>query len=194
MSIIIIGKVLSFPSLLKILKSLKKKQSNISVNVLGWKKSSGDGYSFHIIRNSKYYYREKKVRLLLYNGHYTAIKSLSRLLSSSNSKDGHMQHFCDNCFGGFKSEKTRDDHFNYCVNNKAVKIVMPKIDSTIKFTKGWLQLKVPFAIYADFESILKACNSREGDPDYSYTRKINKHMPLDFLLIANLLMVMLIIH
>ena len=34
--------------------------------------------------------------------HYTAIKSLSRLLSSSNSKHKRKQYFCTNCLQGFK--------------------------------------------------------------------------------------------
>ena len=33
--------------------------------------------------------------------HYTAIKSLSRLLSSKNSNTKHKQHFCMNCLQGF---------------------------------------------------------------------------------------------
>ena len=40
--------------------------------------------------------------------HYTAIKSLSRLLSSKNSNTKHKQHFCMNCLQGFMQESSRD--------------------------------------------------------------------------------------
>ena len=45
--------------------------------------------------------------------HYTAVKSLSRLLRSNNSKHKVKQHFCMNCLQGFNSEKTRDEHYVY---------------------------------------------------------------------------------
>ena len=44
--------------------------------------------------------------------HYTAIKSLSRLLSRSirNSKHHGKQYFCTNCLQSFTSESSRDKH------------------------------------------------------------------------------------
>ena len=42
--------------------------------------------------------------------HYTAIKSLSRLLSSKNSDTKRKQHFSMNCLQGFTQESTRDQH------------------------------------------------------------------------------------
>ena len=42
--------------------------------------------------------------------HYTAIKSLSRLLSGKNSNTKHKQHFCMNCLQGFTQESRRDQH------------------------------------------------------------------------------------
>ena len=80
--------------------------------------------------------------------HYTAIKTLSRLLGSSNSKDGHKQHFCLNCLQGFHSEESRDIHFEYCKDNKEVRIEMPKESSFVEFHDGQNQLKVPFTMYA----------------------------------------------
>ena len=42
--------------------------------------------------------------------HYTANKSLSRLLSSKNSNTKRKQHFCMNCLQGFMQELSRDQH------------------------------------------------------------------------------------
>ena len=76
------------------------------------------------------------------------------MLGSSNSKNGHEQHFCISCLQGFHSEKSRDEHFEYCKYKDAVKIVMPEKGSKIRFTDGEKQFKVPFIMYADFESSL----------------------------------------
>ena len=87
--------------------------------------------------------------------HYTAIKSLSRLLSGKNSNTKHKQHFCMNCLQGFTQESRRDQHRVYCEDNKSVRVEMPKQGSTIEFKDGQNQFKVPFIMYADFESILE---------------------------------------
>ena len=54
----------------------------------------------------------REINLLLISeygiNHYTAIKSLSRLLSSKNSNTKRKQHFCMNCLQGFTQESSRD--------------------------------------------------------------------------------------
>ena len=87
--------------------------------------------------------------------HYTAIKSLSRLLKSSNTKHKCKQHFCMNCLQGFTQESSRDQHQVYCEDNESVRVEMPKQGSTVEFKDGQNQFKVPFIMYTDFESILE---------------------------------------
>ena len=91
------------------------------------------------------------------NRHYTAVKSLSRLLSSENSKGRKgAYHFCMNCLNGFRTESARDKQYNYCLNHGEVNVKMPtEKDKWLKFHDGQCQFKVPFMLYADFESILK---------------------------------------
>ena len=65
----------------------------------------------------------------------------------------------------------------------AVKVVMPKIGSKVKFCDGNNQFKVPFTIYADFESALIPVEDNEVDDrvdDRSFTKKINQHIPTGF--------------
>ena len=107
--------------------------------------------------------------------HYTAIKSLSRLLSSSNSKHKHKQYFCNNCLQGFTLELSRDEHHCCCINNKTVRVGMPSKGSTVEFYDGQNQFKVPFMMYADFESILIPIKG--PDPNQPYTTKVNQHIP-----------------
>ena len=115
---------------------------------------------------------EHIINLMLITGnnrkHYVAIKSLSRLLSSQNTKHKGKEYFCMNCLQGFNEESSRDEHLDYCINNESVKVEMPHK----KF-----QFKVPFIMYADFESILEPIQGPENNPRISSTRGINNHVP-----------------
>ena len=68
--------------------------------------------------------------------HYTAIKSLSRLLASKSSRHKCKQHFCMNCLQGFQLEKSRDEHYSYCIDNEMVRVEMPSEGSTVEFYDG----------------------------------------------------------
>ena len=109
--------------------------------------------------------------------HYVAIKLLSRLLSKQNSKHKEAQYFCMNCLQGFMEERSRDEHVRYCRNNEAVRIEMPTGKPFIKYSNGQYQFKVPFIMYADFESILEPIEGPGNNPRSSSTRGINVHTP-----------------
>ena len=105
--------------------------------------------------------------------HYTVIKSLSRLLKSSNTKHKCKQHFCMTCLQGFTQESSRDKHQVYCEANESVRVKMPKQRSTVEFKDGQNQFRVPFIMYADFESILESMDPVEpGSPSQPYTNNI----------------------
>ena len=58
--------------------------------------------------------------------HYVAIKPLSRLLWSQNTKRKEKEYFCMNCLQGFKEEESsRDEHIGYCKDNESVRIERP---------------------------------------------------------------------
>ena len=120
--------------------------------------------------------------------HYTAIKNISRLLSKLNRKTQHAYHYCMNCLNGFWTESARNKHYEYCSSNGHAKVNMPtEKEKWLKFHDGQYQFKVPFMLYADFESILKPVDERYRDKmntmkaerkgKASYTEKINRHMP-----------------
>ena len=105
--------------------------------------------------------------------HYIAVKSLSRLLSKQNSKHKEAQHYCTNCLNGFESEIIRDEHYEYCRSKDSVRVEMPTKNPIVKYTDGQYQFKVPFVIYADFESILVPVSGAANNPEMSSTRGIN---------------------
>ena len=58
---------------------------------------------------------------------------------------------------------------------------MPKEGSFVEFHDGQNQFKVPFAMYADFEAILKPTgHSMESDLEVSFTKEISQHVPSGF--------------
>ena len=98
------------------------------------------------------------------------------MLSRQNSKHKQSQHFCTNCLQGFSTESTRDKHYDYCRNNEAVRIEIPK-NQVVEYCDGQYQFKVPFVMYADFESILEPIQGATNNPEISSTRGINNHIP-----------------
>ena len=79
---------LEFPVAVNKIDRFEKNNPSVAVNVL----AIGKGKEIYVCRRSKHFNREQAVNLLLLNNkekrHYAAIKSLSRLLGASNSKDG----------------------------------------------------------------------------------------------------------
>ena len=91
---------LEFPVLTKDIGSFEI-NSGVSINVL-----AVEGREIYIHRKSRQVGHEINLLFIHEDGinHYTVIKSLSRLLSSSNSNAKHKQHFCTNCLQGFTRE------------------------------------------------------------------------------------------
>ena len=120
--------------------------------------------------------------------HYTAIKSISRLLKSLIGSQKGAYHFCMNCLNGFRTLPARDKHYDYCSSNGHIKVKVPsEKEKWLKFHDGRYQFKVPFMLNADFKGILKPTDERyrykmnrmktgrKGKA--SYTEKINRHVP-----------------
>ena len=150
-------------------------RNDFSVNVL-----AVEGRDIYIHRKSRRMMGQE-INLLMVSedgiNHYTAIKSLSRLLTSSNTKRKCKQHFCMNCLQGFAQESSRDQHQVYCEDNESVRVEMPKQGSTVEFKDGQNQFKVPFIMYADFESILEPMDHGSSDPTKPYINEVNQHTP-----------------
>ena len=165
---------LEFPVSIKDIRKFETR-NNISVNVL-----AVEGRDIYIHRKGQRVSREINLLMVSEDGiqHYTAIKSFSRLLSSKNSNTKCKQHFCMNCLQGFTQELSRDQNQVYCEDNKSVRVEMPKKGSTVEFKDRQNQLRVPFIMYADFESILEPMDPAEpGSPSQPYTNEVNQHTP-----------------
>ena len=91
--------------------------------------------------------------------HYSTIMNFSRLAQSQTSKDGHKKFFCYRCLHGFTRLDLLSNHQELCQGNEPQREVLPYKDPILKFTNIRRQLKAPFAVYADAETILKTVES-----------------------------------
>ena len=125
--------------------------NQISINLL-----ATEGKEIYICRKGGNYKRAINLMIISESNrkHYIAIKSLSRLLSSKNTYHKGKEYFCKNCLQGFTEEESRDKHIVYCMNNESVKVEMPHKNPIVQYSDGQFQFKVPFIMYADFESML----------------------------------------
>ena len=84
---------LEFPCSIKDIGKFKTR-SNVSVNIF-----AVEGRDIYIHRKGRRMGREINLLMVFEDGinHYTAMKNLSRLLKSSNTKHKRKQHFCMNC-------------------------------------------------------------------------------------------------
>ena len=146
--------------------------NEITINILAF-----EGKQVYICRKGREYNRVANLMLITdhNNKHYVVIKSLRRLLSRQNSKHKESQHFCINCLQGFAEKKSRNEHLVYCWNNEFVQIEMPNRKPVVQYSDGQYQFKVPFMMYADFESILEPIQGASNNPNVSSTRGVNVH-------------------
>ena len=63
----------------------------------------------------------------------------------------------------------------YCGNNETAAVIMPTKNSILKFKHHFKKLLLPFVIYADFECFTIPVNSRQPNPEKSFT-KVTKNM------------------
>ena len=57
---------------------------------------------------------------------------------------------------------------------------MPKEGSILKFKSFFRKMRVPFAVYADFECSTEKLDTTQPNPKQSYTKQYQKHTPSGF--------------
>ena len=171
---------IQYPVSLRGIDRFEHLNPEISITVLGYNEEE----KVYPLKVSKYTGCEHDIVLLLIKdgekSHYCLVKNISALLSSQINNNDHKRYFCLNCFNSFKSPDSLDKHKEYCYNNECVKISMPPPNTFLRFKNFRYSEKAPFAIYADFESLIKPMDNCDPDPNRSYTKKYQKHEPISF--------------
>ena len=165
---------IDFPVPLTHLNIFEAQNLDISVNVFTYEDK--DILPLRITTHSE---RLHHVNLLLLKQgqkcHYCLIKDLDRFLSRTKTHVGRS-YYCPYCLHGFIREQLRNDHLSYCSSHGAQKVVLPQKgqDDILEFKDFGKTLKVPFVIYADFETLNRKMASCVPDPSFSHTTPTTK--------------------
>nr|XP_024218076.1 uncharacterized protein LOC106687159 [Halyomorpha halys] len=169
----------SFPTSINEIKKFEK-VNNISINVYGLDEKE----KIYPLKVCKKELKDHRDLLLVSNGqtsHYVYIKNLERLVMNQIRKYEHKITICKRCFTHFDnrygkqaSEKLEEQKI-YCSDNKPIRVELSKKEASIRFSNVERQSKVPFVIYADFESILVPINESSGS-----TIKYQRLDPISF--------------
>ena len=173
-------KGIRYPVNFRDIDRFESQNPEISITILGYNKDE----RVYPLKISRYTGCEHDITLLLLKdgekSHYCLVKNISALLSSQINSNDHKRYFCLNCFNGFNTPDSLNKHKEYCYNNECVKIVMPQQGTFLRFKNFLHSEKAPFAVYADFESLIKPMDNCNPDPNKSYTKKYQKHEPISF--------------
>ncbi len=123
---------------------------------------------------------QNAINLLLYEGHYCLIQDFNTLMYHITKHEG-KKFFCMKCLHCCSSQKVLDNHIKHC--SETTEIKMPEPGSTVEFKNWSHKLRVPYVIYADFESILKPVEEDVDEDDMdkeSWTVKTQQHVPCGF--------------
>jgi hypothetical protein len=170
---------IKFPTSLNDIDKFESHNVGISINVFGYE---GEVYPLRLSKVCDKVCDSKIVDLLLIANddtqHYCIIKNLSRLLTSQTG--GHTMYYCRRCLNGFREIKSLAKHIEYCKEHDAVKTKLPEPGTMLKFMNYNRSMRVPFIVYADFESFIKPIYTCQPRPDESCTNKYQKHTPSSF--------------
>src|SRR6218665_3268764 len=129
-----------------------ERNNSININVFGYEKMI-----FPIYVSKQQDDRVPVVDLLLIsNGnakHYCLIKNFNRLMPVKTENSHHSVHYCKRCLIGYRDIDSLKKHSVFCSQMEAQRIELP--GTTLSFRNYNRSLRVPFTVYADFESIIK---------------------------------------
>ena len=173
-------KGIRYPVNFRDIDRFESQNPEISITILGYNKDE----RVYPLKISRYTGCEHDITLLLIKdgekSHYCRVKNLSALLQSQINNHKGIRNICLNCFNGFNTPDSLNKHKEYCYNNECVKILIPPPGTYLRFKNFLHSEKAPFAIYADFESLIKPMDNCDPDPNKSYTKKYQKHEPISF--------------
>ena len=173
-------KGIRYPVNFRDIDRFESQNPEISITILGYNKDE----RVYPLKISRYTGCKHDITLLLIKdgekSHYCLVKNLSALLQSQINNHKGIRNICLNCFNGFNTPDSLNKHKEYCYNNECVKILMPPPGTFLRFKNFLHSEKAPFAIYADFESLIKPMDNCDPDPNKSYTKKYQKHEPISF--------------
>jgi hypothetical protein len=148
-----------------------------SVNVYGLGNCGNEKISPHTVYPLRVVDTEQEnhfdLLLITHEGdnHYTFISNFSRLVSTQMTMREHNVFVCKKCFTRFDDQPTRykctgvaalAEHMKICGPHKPIVPLMPSDGATVRFDAWVKTQRLPFVIYADFESYLRKSTETRG--------------------------------
>ena len=160
---------------------------NVSVNVFGYEEN--EVYPLRITEHRARAYHVNLLLLSDYNNstHYCLIRDMSRLLFGM-TKNRNKKFFCNYCLHRFCDNTNADDarqrleaHQVHCSKYGAQKVKLPaENDKWMYFKDYTLCHRVPYTVYADFESFIVPIARCSRNVDSSHSDNVAQHIPASF--------------
>jgi hypothetical protein len=163
---------LTIPVKLKDIDMFEKLNPNYAVNVMGF-----DGTCVYPLRKSEVN-TVHQLNLLLHEEHYGLISNFGRLFNSQIAKHHGARFYCYRYLNSFACKSALENHEECCKNHYMARIGISK--DPVKFKNSYRAMRVPFTIYADYETFNVKINSCQPKLDQGYTQKIMKQVPSSF--------------
>lgn len=180
-----------FPTPLNQIKIFEQR-NNISINVFGLEKYN-KVFPLKVVKQELADHRD----LLLINddsgtSHYVYIKNFEQLVRRQMTKFKKSIVICKRCFTKFDDryqgylgtgktkEEKLEEHLKYCNSKEPTRVELPSKKIYVGFENVEKFLKLPYVIYADFESILEP-SERQPNPK-GHSTHIQKHTPMSYCL------------
>ena len=176
----IITSGITYPAQLCDIVKFERDNSEVSINVFGYEEKE-----IYPLRITPSRGRRHHVNLLLLTTddrkHYCLIKNMSRLLSSL-TKHKARSFYCDYCLHRFCEERLLTEHVPHCspYGEQRIRLPTKEKEKVMCFKNYTYCHKVPFAIYADFESFIVPCHRCDAPPHTSSTTTESLHLPSGF--------------
>ena len=103
---------------------------------------------------------------------------MSRLLSSQITKHNGSIHICFRCLNAFQTNEKLEIHKEICKSHELIQ--MPEEETFIEFENHICSQKMPFVIFADFESLVEPISGCQPNPEKCFTNQFQKHKPCGF--------------
>ena len=172
---------IDFPTPVLQIDRLERQNTNLAINVFGW-----ENERVVVHRISEKGGEIPRINLMITkqgeNTHYSYVKRLTALLYDQN-RHNESKHFCERCLHGYTTRKLLERHKPECKGllKSPTRTEMQKAgENKMAFKNFYKQMKAPYAVYADFECILKKIATCEPNNKKSFTVKTEKHEPCGF--------------
>jgi hypothetical protein len=144
---------IEFPVSLEMIPKFAKK-NNLSINIYGFRDIE-ELRKFEIVPIYISDCVDNIINLLLHEDHFYLVKNFNRLCANENT----WGHFCYFCLQVFKNNEMLIKHMSNCKKIKPQRVILPEIENNILRFKAFNhQIKFPFVIYADFETLTSKVN------------------------------------